>query len=105
MVLRGSDKVRTHLRRGLESSGVATNGVAQCCFHSGTAFCYGPIRYTEGAYVDSPGGVSATGAVWLWIHAVALSHCICLYVYSQFVFLVAESLFDMEPKMVSLTCI
>jgi hypothetical protein len=46
-----------HLRRGLESSGVATNGAAQYAFLFRTAFCYGPIRYTEGAYVDSPGGV------------------------------------------------
>jgi hypothetical protein len=61
-----------HLRRGLELSGVATNGAAQYAFLFQTAFCYGPIRYTEGAYVDSPGGVSATRVVWLWIHAVAL---------------------------------
>jgi hypothetical protein len=48
-----------HLRRGLELSGVTTNGVAQYAFHFRTAFCYGPIWYTEGAYIDSPGGVSS----------------------------------------------
>jgi hypothetical protein len=80
-----------HLRRGLESSGVATNGAAQYAFYFRTAFHYGPIWYTEGAYVDSPGGVSATRAVWLWIHAVALSHCICVYFYLQFMSLVAEA--------------
>jgi hypothetical protein len=94
-----------HLRRGLESSGVATNGAAQYAFLFRTAFCYGPIRYTEGAYVDSPGGVSATRAVWLWIHAVALSHCICLYFYSRFMSLVAEACLTREPRMVSLKCI
>jgi hypothetical protein len=94
-----------HLRRRLESSGVATNGAAQYAFYLRTAFCYGPIQYTEGAYVNSPGGVSATGAVWLWIHAVALSHCICLYFYSRFILLVAEVCLTWEPKMVSQKCI
>jgi hypothetical protein len=47
----------------------------------------------------------ATRAVWLWIHAVALSHCICLYFYSHFMSLVAEACLTREPKMVSLTCI
>jgi hypothetical protein len=54
---------------------------------------------------DSHCGISATRAVWLSIHVVALSHRICLYFYSQFMSLVAEVCLTQEPRMVSLKCI
>jgi hypothetical protein len=95
-----------HLRRGLESSGVATNGAAQYAFLFRTAFCYGPIRYTEGAYVDSPGGVFShqSRVVVDSRSGTSATASVCTFT-RDFMSLVAEACLTREPKMVSLTCI